>query len=86
MPPQAGQTGLPSVSGQRRRLNTFSTALSDMRMIFAALSERAAAESRKCCAIELPHRRSKPFLPEIPPWYKPNLAVSGACYILNFPK
>jgi len=55
--PQSGHTGLPSVSGQRRRRNTFSTPLSDMRMILAALSERALAESRKCCAMRTDHER-----------------------------
>src|SRR4051812_25413586 len=61
MPPQPGQTGLPSVSGQRRRKNTFTTPPSDMRMTFAALSERAAAESRKCCA--MPTCRTKSVRP-----------------------
>src|SRR3954465_1143838 len=61
MPPQPGQTGLPSVSGQRRRKNTFTTPPSDMRMTFAALSERAAAESRKCCA--MPSCRTKSVRP-----------------------
>jgi hypothetical protein len=57
MQPQPGHTGLPSVSGQRRRKNTFVIPLSDMRMIFAALRERAAAESKKCCAM-IPRRRT----------------------------
>jgi hypothetical protein len=73
MQPQPGQTGLPSVSGQRRRKNTFTTPLSDMRMTFAALSERAAADSRKCCA--MPTRRTKIrafLLPEGGPEYKAN--------------
>src|SRR4051795_9421361 len=79
--PQPGQTGLPSVWGQRRRRNTSTTSPSDMRMIFAALSERAAAESRKCCAMAT--RRTRPrasFLPEEGPEYKPDFA-GGACYI-----
>jgi hypothetical protein len=42
---------MPSVSGQRGRRNTFSTPLSDMRMILAVLGERAAAEGRKCRAV-----------------------------------
>ena len=42
---------MPSVAAQRRRRKTFSTPRSDMRMILAALSERAAADRRKCCAM-----------------------------------
>jgi len=55
--PQSAQTGFPSVSGQRRRRNTFSTPPSDMRMILAALSERAPVESRKCCAMRTDRER-----------------------------
>src|SRR4051812_45243725 len=52
-----------------------------MRMTFAALSERAAAESRKCCAMATCRTRTRvPFLPEEGPQYKPNFA-GGACYI-----
>src|SRR3954451_7682408 len=81
MPPQPGQIGLPSVSGQRRRRNTSTTSPSDMRTTFAALSERAAAESRKCCAMATCRTRTRvPFLPEEGPQYKPNFA-GGACYI-----
>jgi len=56
-------TGLPSVSGQRRRKNTFSTPLPDMRMILAALSERAPAESRKCCAMRTDHETTNRHYP-----------------------
>jgi hypothetical protein len=59
--PHPGHTGLPWVSGQRSRRNTFSTPRSDMRRILAALSERAAAESRKCCAI-VARRQTNPAL------------------------
>jgi hypothetical protein len=45
---QFGQTGLPSVSGQRKRRNTFSAPRSDIRITLAGLSERAAADRRKC--------------------------------------
>src|SRR6187549_3658662 len=44
---QRGHTGLPSVSGQRRRRNTFSTPRPDMRMILAQLSERAVGREQK---------------------------------------
>src|ERR1700733_15949017 len=73
MQPQPGQTGLPSVAGQRRRRNTFSTPRSDMRMILAALSERAAADRRKCCAIT-PARR-EPIRP--PSWHHPAHAIGA---------
>ena len=73
MQPQPGQTGLPSVSGQRSRRNTFVTPLSDMRMIFGALSERAAAESKKCCAMTPRRERTNPapFLARTTTWYNP---------------
>ena len=73
MQPQPGQTGLPSVPGQRRRRNTFATPLSDMRMIFAALSERAAAESKKCCAMTPRRERTNPasVLARTTTWYNP---------------
>jgi hypothetical protein len=44
--PQRGQTGLPSVCGQRRRTNTFSAPRSDIRITLLGLSERAAADRR----------------------------------------
>src|ERR1700689_2138050 len=50
--PQRGHTGFPSVCGQRRRRNTFSAPRSDIRMTLPWLSERAAADKRKCCAIK----------------------------------
>ena len=41
---------MPSVSGHLRRTNTFSAPRSDIRATLPTLSERAAAECRKCCA------------------------------------
>src|SRR5690349_24302515 len=78
--PQPGQTGLPSVSGQRKRRNTFSTPRSDMRMILAALSERAAAESRKCCAMVTTAGGPKPALScqRLPKSTTPNPSVASA--------
>jgi hypothetical protein len=59
---QPEQTGLPSVWGQRRRRNTFSTPLSDMCMIRTMLRERAAAESRKCCTMTARWKRTNQLL------------------------
>jgi hypothetical protein len=42
---------LPSICGQRRRTNTFSAPRSDIRITLPGLSEWAAANKRKCCAI-----------------------------------
>jgi hypothetical protein len=42
---------LPSVFGQRSRRKTFSTPRCNIRITLARLSERAAADSRKCCAM-----------------------------------
>ena len=56
---QSGHTGLPSVSDQRKRRNTSSTPASDKRMTLAKLSKRAAAESRKCCAMTTDHERGE---------------------------
>src|SRR5271165_2322692 len=80
--PQPGHTGLPSVSGQRSRRNTFSTPRSDMRMILAALSERAAADRRKCCAMRTDWRKPTVlFLPGSVAEYKPDFA-GGGCYMI----
>jgi hypothetical protein len=65
-----------TVAGQRRRRNTFSTPRSDRRMILAALSKRAAADRRKCCAMT-PARR-EPIRP--PSWH--HLAHSTTPYFL----
>src|SRR5450759_244173 len=64
MQPQLGHTGLPSVSGQRSRRNTFSTPRSHIRMIFAALSVRAAAESKKCCATAIVPTKMSKYSPD----------------------
>jgi hypothetical protein len=44
-----------------------------MRMIFGALSERAAAESKKCCAMTPRRERTnpEPFLARTTTWYNP---------------
>ena len=42
---------MPNGSGHEAPGYTFSTPRSDMRMILAALSERAAADRRKCCVM-----------------------------------
>src|ERR1700733_14768142 len=55
----AGADRLAIGAGQRRRRKTFSTPRSDMRMILAALSERAAADRRKCCAMTPVRRESQ---------------------------
>src|SRR5450432_3122137 len=82
MQPQLGHTGLPSVSGQRSRRNTFSTPRSHIRMIFAALSVRAAAESKKCCATAIvPTKMSNTLLTRKHPRYKANFS-GGACYMM----
>src|SRR5271166_6906623 len=53
-----------------------------MRMILAALSERAAADSRKCCHEDRPEK-TKPllFLPGSVAEYKPDFA-GGGCYMI----
>src|SRR4030095_15619582 len=78
---QPGQTGLPSVSGQRRRRNTSTMSPSDIRMILAAMSERAAADSRKCWAMPTAAEHPTSFLPEARPRYKPDFA-GGGCYMM----
>src|SRR5215212_2956276 len=78
--PQPGQTGLPSVSGQRRRRNTVTMSPSDIRMILAALSERAAADSRKCWAMPTAAENPASYLPDMQPLYKTDF-VGGGCYI-----
>src|ERR1700733_7155678 len=55
----AGADRLAIGAAQRRRRKTFSTPRSDMRMILAALSERAAADRRKCCAMTPVRRESQ---------------------------
>jgi len=88
MQPQSEPTGLPSVAGQRRRRNTFSTPVSDMRMTLAALSERAAAENRKCCAMMThPERTSSAsFLAQMARLYNPLFSlqdfIGGGCYMM----
>jgi hypothetical protein len=50
-------------------------------MTFAGLSERAAAESRKCCPMKDPGRKTlSGIISEIGKKYKPNQA-GGGCYI-----
>jgi hypothetical protein len=46
--PQLGQTGFPSVVGHRSRAKTFWAPRSDIRMTLPMLSDRAAADRRKC--------------------------------------
>src|SRR5215213_1426063 len=54
---------------------------SDIRMILAALSERAAADSRKCWAMPTAAEHPTSFLPEARPRYKPDFA-GGGCYMM----
>ena len=59
---------------------TFSTPLSDMRMILA-LRERAEAESRKCCAmLTRRENQTSTLLPGSAQKYNPNFS-GGGCYI-----
>jgi len=62
--------------------------VSDMRMTLAALSERAAAENRKCCAMMThPERTSSAsFLAQMARLYNPLFSlqdfIGGGCYMM----
>ena len=55
--------GLPSVCGHRKRTKTFSAPRSDIRITLPGLSERAAADKRKCdTGGEFGPRRCRPAM------------------------